>query len=147
MQNITLANDRFTPEDGLKITVQIPEVKADVLLEAIRTVTNMRYGDYDCVSFQTTPGTQRFRALGTGRNAATSSAVSVPCAELSFFIPAQDALAVRVLKAIYAAHPYEEPVIFVHSVTRTCHISGLDEDNPNRFWNQATADWVPREHR
>jgi len=53
----------------------------------------------------------------------------------------------RLIEAIYAAHPYEEPVIFVQPCLRTQHIRGQDENNPNRFWNAPTADWIPTEHR
>jgi hypothetical protein len=53
----------------------------------------------------------------------------------------------RLIGAIYAAHPYEEPVILVSAGVRTRHITGIDEDNPNRFWNRPTEDWVPTEHR
>jgi len=51
-----------------------------------------------------------------------------------------------VIEAIYFAHPYEEPVIFVETGMRTLHIRGLDEENPHRFWNAERADWVPEEH-
>ena len=53
----------------------------------------------------------------------------------------------QVLRSIYASHPYEEPVVFVETCVRTLHIRGVDEDNPNRFWNNEAEDWVPEEHR
>ncbi|NND19470.1 MAG: hypothetical protein HKN98_12915, partial [Silicimonas sp.] len=107
----------------------------------------LRYGDYDCVAYRTAAGVQQFRSLGSGRNAATEKVVEVPCVEVSFFIGSNEDRAVAVLRAIYSAHPYEEPVIFVEPCVRTLHIRGMDEDNPNRFWNNEAEDWVPDEHR
>ena len=93
------------------------------------------------------PGVQQFRSCGTGRNAATARVVEVACTELSVFLPDDPALTARVLEAVYHAHPYEEPVIFVTPCLRTLHIRGMEKDNPNRFWNNAAEDWVPDEHR
>ncbi|KAA0912909.1 hypothetical protein [Aquicoccus porphyridii] len=142
-----LDNDRFVPEEGLRIIVQVPDTHAQRIVNAVLTEDALKYGDYDSVTFQTTPGTQKFRSLGSGRNSGTEKVVEVPCVELSFFLGGDDAKAVRVLKAIYTSHPYEEPVVFVVQCIRTLHIRGMDEDNPNRFWNSDAEDWVPEEHR
>ncbi|WP_261396956.1 hypothetical protein [Leisingera aquaemixtae] len=142
-----LKTGRFNPEDGFRITVQVPETRAQRIVDAVLAVTALKYGDYDRVTFQAAAGKQSFRSLGSGRNRATEAAVQVPCVELSFFLARDDAGAARVLESIYAAHPYEEPVIYVAPCMRTLHIRGLDEDNPNRFWNSPSEDWVPEEHR
>ncbi|WP_239494701.1 hypothetical protein [Roseovarius amoyensis] len=142
-----LKNDRFIPEGGLRIVVQVPDAHVQRIIDAVLTAAPLRYGGYDRVIFRTAPGIQQFRSLGTGRNVATETAVEVPCAELSFFIARDDAATVQVLKAVYAAHPYEEPLIHVIPCLRTLHIHGLDEDNPNRFWNREPEDWVPEPHR
>ncbi|WP_241482611.1 hypothetical protein [Leisingera sp. ANG-M7] len=142
-----LKTGRFIPEDGLRITVQVPETRVQRIVEAVLAVTALKYGDYDRVTFQSAAGVQSFRSLGSGRNAATEAAVQVPCMELTFFLARDDAGAEQVLEAIYASHPYEEPVIYVAPCLRTLHIRGMDEDNPNRFWNSAPEDWVPDAHR
>ena len=143
----TLLTKRFTPERGLRITVQVPEQAAQKVAEKVLNETSLKYGDYDSVTFRTASGVQQFRSLGSGRNAATKSIVEVPCVELSFFIENASTLASKVIEAIYSAHPYEEPVVFVEECLRTLHVRGLDEDNPNRFWNSPPADWIPEEHR
>ncbi len=143
----TLKNDRFIPEEGLRITVQTPETNVQQITDAILGCDALKYGDYEHVSFRTSVGKQQFRSLGSGRNVATQNVVEVPCIELSFFLPGEEDQAVQVLKAVYASHPYEEPVVFVQPTIRTLHIRGLDEDNPNRFWNNKAEDWVPEEHR
>lgn len=142
-----LDNDRFVPERGLRIIVQVPDKHAQRIVDAVLAEDTLRYGDYDSVTYRTAPGTQQFRSLGSGRNAATEKVVEVTCVELSFFIGDDEANAVQVLKTIYASHPYEEPVVFVTPCVRPLHIRGMDEDNPNRFWNSDTEDWVPQEHR
>lgn len=69
------------------------------------------------------------------------------CVELQIFVPKLGADLEPVIRAIYHAHPYEEPVIQLLPAARTRHRRGQDEDNPNRFWNQDAADWVPKAHR
>ena len=147
MQMPVLANDRFVPDPGLRIIVQVPDQHARRIVDAVLDENSLAHGDYDSVTFKSTPGSQKFRSLGTGRNAATREVVEVPCVELSFFLGNDETSAVLVLKAIYSAHPYEEPVVFVVPCVRTLHVRGMDEDNPNRFWNRATEDWVPEEHQ
>jgi len=142
-----LKNDRFTPRPSLRVTVQVPETHLQKIVEAVITKDALKYGDYDCVTFKTARGVQQFRSLGTGRNVKTERAVEVPCCELSFFLEHDETIAIGVLKAIYNAHPYEEPVIALTPCIRTLHIRGRDEDNPNRFWNSVSQDWVPEEHR
>ncbi|MFV1590622.1 hypothetical protein [Phaeobacter sp. JH20_39] len=142
-----LDNDRFIPEGGLRITVQVPDIHVQRVADAVLAKDTLRYGDYDSVMYRTTTGTQQFRSLGSGRNAATAEAVELPCVELSFFLADDETDTVQVLKAIYESHPYEEPVVFVDPCFRTLHIRGLDEDNPNRFWNGPAEDWVPKEHQ
>lgn len=143
----TLDTSRFTPEPGFRVTVQTPDQNAQTIVEHVLAQVTLKYGDYDSVTFRSAAGLQQFRSLGSGRNTATEAVVEVPCVELSFFLESNEALVTRVVEAIYSAHPYEEPVVFVESCLRTLHIRGLDEDNPNRFWNSAPADWVPKEHR
>ncbi len=142
-----LHNDRFIPEQGLRVIVQVPDTHVHRIVDSVLAIDPLKYGDYDSVTFKTASGTQQFRSLGSGRNIATDNIVEVPCVELSFFLADDEKQAVQVLKSIYDSHPYEEPVVFVEPCLRATHIRGLDEDNPNRFWNGKPEDWVPEEHR
>lgn len=142
-----LKSDRFQTQYGLRILVQVPHTHTQKIIDAVLAKDPLKYGDYDSVSFRTALGTQQFRSLGSGRNAATDGVVEVPCAEISFFISHDEADPAQILEAIYFYHPYEEPVVFVQPCTRTLHIRGTDEDNPHRFWNNEPADWVIEEHR
>lgn len=142
-----LASDRFVSQQGFRIIVQVPDQYSQKIIDEISNVVALKYGDYERVSFKTTPGFQQFKSTGNGRNAATKEVIEVPCAEISFFLDDDKHDCVNVLKAIYFSHPYEEPVVFVQQCTRTLHIKGMDEDNPNRFWNNPPEDWVPKDHR
>jgi hypothetical protein len=142
-----LDNDRFVPENGLRIIVQVPDTHAQKIIDAVLMHDALKYGDYDRVTYRTAPGSQQFRSQGSGRNKATEKVVEVPCLEVSFFLGSDDTKAVKVLKDIYSVHPYEEPVIYVYRCVRTLHIRGMDEENPNRFWNSEVAEWVPQECR
>lgn len=143
----TLTSDRFTTESGFRVTVQVPNPNVQTIVDNILTVTALKCGDYDRVTFATAAGVQQFRSLEGGRNSATEATLEVPCVELSVFVENSQTVVTQVIEAIYFAHPYEEPVIFVEACLRTLHIQGLDENNPNRFWNAAPADWVPKEHK
>ena len=138
---------RFTRETGHLVFIETPTEAADRLIAAIRAHDSLKWGDYDSVIYRSAEGLQEFRSLGTGRNAETSESVTVPCQTLRFFTALQGKALDELIEAIYFAHPYEEPVIGLLQMTRTCHIRGTDEHNPNRFWNRETPDWVPTEHR
>ncbi len=144
---MNMDSDRFRLQAGHRVSVQVPEEDATRVLEAVLAQDPLCYGDYDQVAFVFSPGTQQFRSLPGGRNAATEVAVFVSCVELSFFTDSDAPVVERILKAIYRVHPYEEPVIQIAAAMRTLHRPGTDEDNPNRFWNRPDADWVPQIHR
>ncbi|QDL90911.1 hypothetical protein FDP22_03385 [Paroceanicella profunda] len=137
------ASGRFTCEAGHRVHVQVPASRAEALLAEVLRHADLKWGDYDRVHFASAPGVQGFRSLPGGRNPATAEGMTVACTELSFFLPDRPGLLEAVLHGLYHAHPYEEPVIFVTPATRTLHVRGQDEDNPNRFWNRPTEDWVP----
>ena len=138
----TFDSPRFRTESGWRVAVQVPQAHAAEILAAVREKSALTWGDYDTVSFESTAGIQRFRSLGTGHNPASDGILEVPCVELSFFLPGSEAEVAGVLEAIYGVHPYEEPVLFVVPAVRSLHIRGMDEDNPNRFWNGPPRDWV-----
>ncbi len=137
--------ERYVAEEGAQVAVQVPQERLEALLAAITAADPLEWGDYDAVSFASQPGVQRFRSLGTGRNPETGGVVTVACIELRFFV-ARTALE-RVVRAIYGTHPYEEPVVIVTPASRSRHRRGVDEDNPNRFWNSPDETWVPEAHR
>ncbi len=139
MTLLSLPSDRFTTEDGYLVRMEVPTQNREQLLDAVRSVTDLKYGDYDGVSFTTSPGIQRFRSLGGGHNPAKDTTTELECVAVTFFLPSDQRVLEKVLRAIYTAHPYEEPVIQIIPAARSLHIRGMDEDNPNRFWNRRNS--------
>ena len=137
LQNMSC--DRFTTEEGYLIRLEVPTLNHQQMLTAVRNAADLRYGDYDSVSFTTSPGTQRFRSLGGGHNPTKDIVSEWECVEVTFFLPADALVVERVLRNVYAVHPSEEPVIHIVKAVRSLHIRGLDEKNPNRFWNRADS--------
>lgn len=138
---------RYTTEAGTRLLVQVPEADSQAVLDAILSTTSLAWGDYDQVAYTSAPGIQQFRSCPGGVNRASDTAVEVACVELQVFVAASGAEMEPVLRAIYDSHPYEEPVIQMIPAVRSLHIRGMDDDNPNRFWNRPPADWVPDIHR
>ncbi|EBA17327.1 hypothetical protein RSK20926_06312 [Roseobacter sp. SK209-2-6] len=144
---LEVTSARFSIETGTRVLVQVPKEAMQRVMSAILEAEPLTWGDYDQVAFTTSEGVQQFRSTGGGINAATDHVVEVPCAELQFFVPKSGQALEPLLRGIYHAHPYEEPVIQLVPSFRSLHIRGQDEGNPNRFWNRETADWVPEAHR
>ncbi len=144
---MTLSSHRFTTQEGHLVSIEVPEEAAQTVLAAVLEHDPLKYGDYEEVAFRTAAGSQQFRPLGTGRNAATDGAVTVPCSKLGFFTALTGDALSKLVEAVYFSHPYEEPVVYISPTTRTLHIRGQGEDSPHRFWNRDTPDWVPQEHR
>jgi hypothetical protein len=141
------AQPRYYLEAGLRILVQVPAEALPRVEAAVLACDPLAHGDYDRVSFHAAEGVQRFRSCGGGRNAATADTVAVDCLEWQIFTTAQGEALDALIRAIYHAHLYEEPVIHLVPAQRCRHRRGMDEDNPNRFWNRAPAAWVPPAHR
>lgn len=97
---------------------------------------------YESVSFICAEGLQHFGALST--IVRQIRLCKYPWIKFCFFLEQSDTMLKEVVTAIYQAHPYEEPVIFIQNCLRTLHIRGADIDNPNRFWNRQDVDWVPK---
>ena len=134
------ATDRYAIESGVVLVVEVPASTADRVRRAIEEAAGLTYGDYDRVSFTSAEGIQRFRVLPTARNPATEDTVEARVQSLRVFLP--DAAVEPALRAIYAVHPYEEPVILLTQGHRALHRRGTDEDNPNRLWNGPDPDWM-----
>ncbi len=59
----------------------------------------------------------------------------VPTNVVSFSVLHNAMVLKKALDAIYQAHPYEEPVIYLSEVWRT-RSTNPDLANPNRLWNE-----------
>ncbi len=123
------------------VTVQVPSENVETILEHVTKITPLRAGNYDCNSYETAIGFERYRpreGAAAGLEDAVRKRPGVVL--LSFWIEDDEALLARVTETIFAVNPYQEPFI---TVTRglVSKSKGLDDSkNPYRWWN-TTGDW------
>jgi hypothetical protein len=111
------------------ITFVPPSYLAGVL-ESIRRIIPLCYGQYDSVAWWSAEGTEQFRPLA-GANPAVGKAnllTQLPSVRLEFALPRDPDLLQRVLNdGLIPSHPWEEPVIFVQE-TQSTRVQ-VDEDS------------------
>lgn len=139
MDQNKLTNKYSTVEAGCLIRVQIPPEDVNLVIEAIINVTPLSYGSYDQVLFKYNNGTLQFKPLESAIGGA-EDLNQLPCDEISFYLPKNDALIASVIEAIFESHPYEEPVILIQEVLRTRSKNDQALDNPNKWWRQPDQD-------
>ncbi|RUW30581.1 MULTISPECIES: hypothetical protein [unclassified Mesorhizobium] len=125
----------------LLVTFQAPAADVERIMEAVVAITPLRMGKYDGNAYQSAQGIERYRTLeGAAAGAEIELRRRPGTVEVSFELPDDQALAARVVEAIYQAHSYEEPVIRLQPLLAS-RSKGLDDRaNPNRWWN-TTGDW------
>ncbi|TIX06244.1 MAG: hypothetical protein E5V46_29710 [Mesorhizobium sp.] len=122
----------------LLVSFQAPSADVDRIMDAVVAITPLGMGSN---AFQSADGVERYRPLeGAAAGAETLLRQRPGTVEVSFELPDDQALAARVVEAIYQAHSYEEPVIRIQPLLAS-RSKGLDDRaNPNRWWN-TTGDW------
>lgn len=125
----------------LLVTFQAPAGDVERIMEAVVAITPLRMGKYDSNAYQSAQGIERYRPLEGAAAGAESELRRRPgTVEVSFEIADDQALAARVVEAIFQAHSYQEPVIRIQPLLAS-RSKGLDDRaNPNRWWN-TTGDW------
>ena len=101
--------------EQLKAVVFVPKSHEMLLRNAIFEVGAGQIGDYDCCSFSST-GIGTFRASDACKPYVGKPDVLHCEEEIRMEIILQPHLKNKVLKAIYAVHPYEEPAIDFYSM-------------------------------
>ncbi|MDX8464878.1 hypothetical protein RFM26_04180 [Mesorhizobium sp. VK23B] len=131
----------------LLVSFQAPAADVERIMEAVVAITPLRMGRYDGNAYQSAQGIERYRTLeGAAAGAEIELRRRPGTVEVSFELPDDQALAARVVEAIFQAHSYEEPVIRIQPLL-TSRSKGLDDrTNPNRWWN-TTGDWKTDRHR
>ncbi|RWM84163.1 MAG: hypothetical protein EOR84_33420 [Mesorhizobium sp.] len=125
----------------LLVTFQAPASDVDRIMEAVVAIAPLTMGKYDSNAYQSAHGTERYRPLeGAAAGAETELRRRHGTVEVSFELPDDQALAARIVEAIFQAHSYQEPVIRIQPILAS-RSKGLDDrSNPNRWWN-TTGDW------
>lgn len=125
----------------LLVTFQAPAADVDRIMDAVVAIVPLVMGKYDRNAYQSAHGIERYRPLeGAAAGLETELRRRPGTVEVSFELPDDQALASRVVEAIFQAHSYQEPVIRIQPVLAS-RSKGLDHKaNPNHWWN-TTGDW------
>lgn len=125
----------FRLERAYLVVVHAPVGDVAKVLKSVADAVGLEYGRYDHVAYIDAVGIEQFRAI-EGSKAGPQKQISKEPTKVVSFSVAHDATVLqKALEAVYAAHSYEEPVIYVSEVWRT-RSTNPDEHNPNRWWNQ-----------
>jgi hypothetical protein len=95
----------------------------------------LEYGKYDRVAYIDAEGMEQYRPLAGSKAGAQQTVTRTPSRVVTVSVVHDRAMLQKVVDAIYQAHPYEEPVIYITEGWRSRSTSA-DENNPNRWWNQ-----------
>jgi hypothetical protein len=122
-------------EPAYLVAVHVPSADVDQVLAAAVAAVGLDYGKYDQVAYIDAPGLEQFRPREGSKAGAQSAAGRAPTTNVSFSVPRDATVLKKALDAIYSAHSYEEPVIYVSEVWRS-RATSSDDENPNRWWNR-----------
>lgn len=98
-----------------RISVFVPQERAQALIDGILAVDELRFGDY-ADALWTSQGTEQFRPLAGAQPALgrIGERVVAPSVRIEFCIPRDAARLRRVIdEGIRAHHPWQVPAIFV----------------------------------
>jgi len=122
-------------ERAYLVSVHVPSADVDKVLAAAVAAVGLDYGEYDQVAYLDAPGLEQFRPREGAKAGAQVAATSAQTTSASFSVPRDSAVLQKALDAVYTAHSYEEPVIYVREVWRT-RATNPDDSNPNRWWSR-----------
>ena len=117
-----------------------PEVSR--ILVAVNKLVPLKFGKYDQVSFEMPQGIENLRPLkGSAGSSVTLQADKYKTMQLSFSVPRNASLRAKVLKAIYWAHSYEEPVVNIAPELETraakeYQKGGRCDNSPNKWYRK-----------
>jgi hypothetical protein len=127
----------FRLERAYLVVVHAPIADAAKVLKTVASAVGLDYGKYDQVAYIDAVGIEQFRPIEGSKAGAQKQVSRQATKVVSFSVPHDGAILQKALEAVYTAHSYEEPVIYVSEVWRT-RSTNPDERNPNRWWNQKT---------
>lgn len=130
-----ITGESYRLEPAYLISVHVPNPDVDTVLAAAVAAAGLDYGKYDQVAYLDAPGLEQYRPREGSKAGAQTTAGRTPTTNVSFSVPRESAALKRALDAVYAAHSYEEPVVYVSEVWRS-RSTDSDDSNPNRWWNR-----------
>ena len=131
MDSKKLKTESTAVQDECLFRVQIPANDVSPVLEAVISVTPLRYGNYEQVAFRCRGGLQQYKPL-IGSKTGEAELVHILSDEVSFTVPKHDEIITAVIDAILESHPHEEPVILIQDVMCTRFKYGQKKDTPTK---------------
>lgn len=120
------------------VTIDTPVAGVEPLLTALGQGLPLRQGPYDNCLYVREGGFQQFRALEGSHAGDEGTIQRTPASQVVFSMPADIDMLRTAFDVIFAAHVNEEPTIRVTEAWSS-RSKLLDDNNPNRYWNQANA--------
>ena len=133
---VDIQDSTFRLTAAYVVAFNVPTESAARVLQSITDSYPLPYGSYDRVAFRSATGVEQFRPLKGSKAGEQAQISEVPTTRITFAIPQNADTLKKVVAAIRATHPYEEPVIQIEAgwVSQAKHEG--EESNPNRWWNQ-----------
>lgn len=112
---------KITFVETLRINVYVIEDCVEKVLSAVQKVTNLKYGNYDGVSWSSYPGIERCtpRAGSDTWGGSIDNPFSIDSIQIQFSIPRDQELLSDVVEAVFDSHPWDEPVISIFESIET----------------------------
>ena len=132
---------KFIPVWTLEVQTQATDV--DKILDAVTKVDPLSYGRYSRNASISAQGVETSRPAGGSSTVAHNEDYQIgsdetyPMVELKISISRDYETLANVMDAIHFAHHYEEPVIFLREDWASRSNYNPDNENPNRWWNNA----------
>ncbi|WP_353571058.1 hypothetical protein [Candidatus Albibeggiatoa sp. nov. BB20] len=118
------------------VEIHVPNANVNKVIEALVAAVSLDYGKkYDQVLYIDSPGLEHFRPKGNSKGGKHTAALEDPSTRITFSIPHDNELLQKAVNAMYKAHSYEEPVVYVKELWRT-QATNAGDNNPNRWWNK-----------
>ena len=140
-----VSSEQFDLQPVLNIRVELGPEDDDRIRLALSETLGLAYGRYDHVAFETAPGNQFFRGHEGTASGAMQKATSRAVRALMFSIPKDEEMLKSALEIIHRLHSYEEPVVYVSQAYATRARSSQSGQDPNKWWNQKSAQRTERE--
>lgn len=121
------------------VTIDTPKGGVEVVLRGLEEDLSLTQGPYDCCSYTSGGGTQRFRCLEGSHAGEEGTIQQTAASQIAVSIPKEMVLLQRLFDSVFRHHVNEEPTIRVQEAFGSRSKLLDDKDNPNRYWNRADA--------
>jgi hypothetical protein len=114
-----LVGKTYRLERAYQVRVHVPSDSVNKVLQSLVAAVGLKYGNYDQVAYIDAKGVEQYRPLAGSKSGAQQDVTATPSKVLTLSLPHDAAVLQKAVDAIYRAHPYEEPVIYITEVWRS----------------------------